>query len=45
MIVAPASDATVQMVVTAFDAMRDDAFAGRGTRELFPEALIARGVQ
>ncbi len=41
-VVAPARDATIQDVVGALDATRNDALAGRGARELFPDALLGR---
>lgn len=37
--------ASVQAVVHALDATRHDGFAGRGNQELFPDALLARGVR
>ena len=44
-VVAPAPQATVQTTVTALDATRTDALAGRGTHELFPDALLGTGVK
>ena len=41
-VVAPRDDVPLQSVVTAFDATRDDALAGRGATELFPDALLGR---
>lgn len=42
-IVAPLDAVPVQAVVTAFDATRDDAVAGRGAVEVFPDALLGQG--
>lgn len=43
-VVVPGDGATVQAVVGALDATRHDALAGRGARELFPDAILATGV-
>lgn len=40
--ITPGPTSTVQGLVSGLDATRDDALAGRGTRELFPEAILAR---